>query len=220
MNTLHRLSAGLSIASMLVLAAGCAAPSEGETASESQEVNSKSGTAPIPTSGTFERRERLEMAPDGKSFLRMALDPASGEFFHAFPDNYAIEDGILHGPDYAHGSPNAKCGRIERDAEGASFSGECGFAVYYELSATEELVYERRERIDFVPEGFTRTILNPRTGTMLTALPEKFVVEGSDVFAAHRATFAKLEPCGKISVQDDTVTFEGCSLWSSYFRQD
>lgn len=196
----------------LVMFAGCAADGA-STASDSQDLSGDG--LERPTSGTFERRERLEMAEDGKSFTRSVLDPATGIAFRS--ERFELEGREVWAVNPLSGERDIACGTMEPDAEGASFSQDCQFAAYYELQYGSDLVYEHRERIDLAPGGFTRTILNPASGEILTAHPEKFIIEGDTAWSVHFASGEKQERCGKVSVASESAMFEGCGLWGVYW---
>lgn len=211
--TRRLMSASLLMMSSFVGGAGCLPSSSDDgKAGGARAATSKGDESPIPTSGRFERRQRIDMAADGLTFKRTEL----GEL----PEEYALTADGRSFWLISFGEADIRCGTMERSAQGVSFDADsnerCGFASHYEPGKTGALVYERRERIDLKPGGLTRSVLDPSTGSILGAHPETFIVEGNDVYTTLDATGEKQQKCGSISVFDGAAHFKGCGLWQEY----
>lgn len=209
------VSAGLLILSSLVASAGCAASSDEGTRGDDQNVTSAGPAASTPTT-TYERREAIDLVDGG--FLRTSLDPQTGIVNVAHPEKFIVKGNDVFAADFTTGEKEERCGAITLTPDSARFSG-CGLGSFYERDTKGTAAhFERRERIDFVEGGvsFMRTALDPQTGIINVAHPEKFIVEGNDVFFVQFATGEKEEKCGTIEVHADFVMFTGCDLLSSY----
>src|SRR4051794_37734793 len=90
----HRiLSAGLLTLCCLVGGSGCTtSSSEDGQGGDTQAVSGTGERHATPTSGRFERWERIDMAKDGQTFLSTEVDPVTAKQKRGtYPEKYAIE---------------------------------------------------------------------------------------------------------------------------------
>jgi hypothetical protein len=210
----HTLSvlASLAAAGGLTLACGgspSASSSDGEAVS-----------TPAAPSGTYARREAIHLYTDGSGFDLTPLDPKTGAIQAAHPTKYVVTGtAVWTTKDFATGEKDRQCGTVDSSTDSVDFTGTCGLASDYDRQ--EDGSFERREQIDLTQGGFTRTMLDPKTGQIEGAHPEKFVVEGAVVWTTKNfATGEKDQQCGGIKVNADSIEFSGqCDLWDFYDKQ-
>jgi len=199
----------------LVLACG---GSGGSTAESDLSAPSAGKTA----TGSFERREKIHVV-DGVGFDRTIVDPTTGIIRGAHPEKFVVEGTtVFTTKDFATGAKDKPCGSMKIGSDAVEFTGTCGLASFYANDPSSKGSFERRESIHVVDGGgFDRTIVDPTTGIIRGAHPEKFVVEGTTVFTTKDfATGAKDKPCGTIKFGSDVVEFSGtCDLASFYDKQ-
>lgn len=171
-------------------------------------------------------------------FTHTRLDPATGLMLGAHPEKFVVQwnDGagvegtVYRTTDFASGEPEAEsCGRVTRSQEDLWFEGGCGLAARFGRSGDQDaVVYALDQRIDFSEAGFTSTDVDPATGAMQGAHPQKFAVawtdetltEGEVYFTRNFATGEPEDtPCGTVRIDGDDATFDGqCGLSDLYIR--
>lgn len=226
MNLRSALLLCLPLASLASLTAGCASPAEdGPESSDSAITGNRTAT--------FEAHERIDVAGSswgalGSSaggFTRSVVDPKTGLMIGAHPEKFVVNGKrVFRTKSFATGAPeSAPCGTVELTGDSVYFDGSCGLGSSYTVSGTTTATLD--ERIDLDPThingGFTRTVIDPKTGLMLGAHPEKFVVKGKEVFQT--IDFATGRPeaksCGTIDASSDAISFDGtCGLAALYAR--
>jgi hypothetical protein len=183
--------------------------------------------------------DETDDASTTSAFTRTRIDPATGLQRGAHPEKYTVqwnddsgtEGTVYRTSNFASGEPEAvSCGRVTRARSGLWFEGECGLAAGFARSGDEStVVYELHQLIDFTEAGFTVTDVDPTTGLMLGAHPQKFVVawndeartEGEVYFTVHFATGEPEEtPCGTVRVDGHDAYFAGsCGLADLYTHE-
>ena len=177
---------------------------------------------PAAMESSFERREAIDMVAGG--FTRTSLNPSSGSIQGAHGEKFVVEGtNVFTTKNFATGAKDKRCGTVKVSDSSVDFTGTCGLASSYGIDPTDKTKrrFERRESIDLTKGGFTRTQLNPKTGIIIGAHGDKFVVEGTTVFTTKNfVTGAKDKQCGTIKVSANNADFTGtCDLWSSYDKK-
>lgn len=169
------------------------------------------------TSGTFERRERIDVNDRDDGFTLTQLNPKTGIILGAHPTKFVVEgQKVFNTINFATGKKGDHCGAITVRDDSVQFEGTCGLASYY--PKVKERHFERRESIELTAGGFTQTQRHPETGILLGAHPTRFVVEGTKVFqTVSSASGKKGAQCGTIKISSDAVEFTGtCGLYDYY----
>ncbi|MBW2525770.1 MAG: hypothetical protein JRI23_16420 [Deltaproteobacteria bacterium] len=174
----------------------------------------------------------------GATFTRTLLDPISGQMTTPHPEKFVVEwyeDGtgsgrVFRTKLFATGEPEPHpCGSAKLSTGSLTFQGECGLSNTYNKSLTDPSEpFETREMIYETAAGFTRGVVDPISGHMLTPHPEKFVVDwyqdgtGSGrVFRTQNYATGEPEPnpCGSATRSATDMVFQGeCGLSNIYTK--